>query len=225
MLKRILIELDHGLGAMFTPDAEVLAPFNDCVGFIAQLSEAELDGYFLNCKRATFHHTVTAPVNFHLRVVTPSVQRHQRVVVAHHPSFADDARLDASHIISSVTSSLIRLSLASPSSSTNCAMDLLSRLVRALHGFQTTSGWDIASPALRRAAAVENKLKSLGEHDQLLRALRGGITQSPLDVMAAVEAIATTAVPEASEMEPQFVWDWSGMDWDFGSLLGGTNVA
>jgi hypothetical protein len=72
---------------------------------------------------------------------------------------------------------------------------------------------------------VENKLKSLGEHDQLLRALRGGITQSPLDVMAAVEAIATTAVPEASEMEPQFVWDWSGMDWDFGSLLGGTNVA
>jgi hypothetical protein len=58
MLKRILIELDHGLGAMFTPDAEVLAPFNDCVGFIAQLSETELDGYFLNCERSVFvaHH-------------------------------------------------------------------------------------------------------------------------------------------------------------------------
>jgi hypothetical protein len=50
MLRRIELELKHGLGSTFNPGREVLAPFTDCVGFIAQLTEADCDGYFLTCE-------------------------------------------------------------------------------------------------------------------------------------------------------------------------------
>ena len=102
-------------------------------------------------------------------------------------------------------------------------MDLLGRLIRALHRFQTDYKWDIASPALIRAAAVEARLISIGEHDAVVTALQGGEAAIPLDISAALQslnAVQQTAV----RTEPQLVWDLSGMDWSFGDLLGETDT-
>jgi hypothetical protein len=71
---------------------------------------------------------------------------------------------------------------------------------------------------------VEGRLRGLGEHDQLIQALHGGTIASPVDVVGAVEAITTAAVPEGIETEPQLVWDWSEFDWNFGDLLGLGNL-
>lgn len=136
---------------------------------------------------------------------------------------ANLADIDASHILSSVTSSLTRLTLANPSVPNETAMDLLAKLTRALHRYQTDYKWDIAAPALRRAAAVEARLKSIGEHDAVATALRGGVTATPFDLGAALQNL-NPAQP-AVEAEPQFVWDWSGMDWNFADLLGDVGSA
>ncbi|KAI9632181.1 uncharacterized protein MKK02DRAFT_40480 [Dioszegia hungarica] len=125
----------------------------------------------------------------------------------------------ASHILSSVTSSLTRLTLASASTPNQPAMDLLASLVRALHRFQTEYKWDIAVPALRRAAAVEARLKSIGEHEAVVTALRGGDIATPFDLDAVLQNMVAGPAP-AVETEPQLVWDWSGLDWNFGDVIG-----
>jgi hypothetical protein len=127
-------------------------------------------------------------------------------------------KIDASHIISSVISSLTRLTLASASTPDEMAMDLVGKLVRALHRFQTEYKWDIAVPALGRAAAVEARLRSIGEHDELVSALRGGETAIPVDLDAALQAL-NEGQAAAAQNEPQLVWDWSGIDWNVGDLL------
>lgn len=98
-------------------------------------------------------------------------------------------------------------------------MDLLASLVRALHRFQTEYKWDIAVPALRRAAAVEARLKSIGEHEAVVTALRGGDSATPFDLDAVLQNMVVGPAP-AVETEPQLVWDWSGLDWNFGDVLG-----
>lgn len=59
MLKRIHIELEYGLGSAFNPEPEMFAVFTDCVNFIVNLSEADIDGYYLICE-LTFHIYITA---------------------------------------------------------------------------------------------------------------------------------------------------------------------
>ena len=50
MLKRIYIELDVGLGAMFTPGYETLLPFAEFVAFIGSWNIQEIDNYWSHCE-------------------------------------------------------------------------------------------------------------------------------------------------------------------------------
>lgn len=129
---------------------------------------------------------------------------------------------DASHILSSVTSSLTRLALANPSAPDNTAMSHLAQLVRALHHCQTDFKWDIATPALRRASAVEARLNSIGEHETVAAALRSGETATPIRLDSFRQTFDQTQ--NTVETEPQYVWDWGGLDWNFIDLLGDTAV-
>lgn len=81
----------------------------------------------------------------------------------------------------SVTSSLIRLTMANPDFLHDESMQLLSNLLRALHRFKTDHGWDLGEPALRRANTMASRLDDIAEHPTLAAALRGGSVTSPLD--------------------------------------------
>ncbi|KAK4689305.1 hypothetical protein P7C73_g793, partial [Tremellales sp. Uapishka_1] len=119
---------------------------------------------------------------------------------------------DASHILSSVMSSLIRLTLASPSTPSPEALDLIARFTRALSQQQSKSQWDVAASALRRAAAVSERLKSVNEHQELCSVLKPGSTpetvEDPIAEMLNLSQLET--------VEPQLLWDWSGVDWLMG---------
>ncbi|WVQ92944.1 hypothetical protein IAU59_000005 [Kwoniella sp. CBS 9459] len=177
MLKRIHIELEHGLGAMFDTPTNALDPFTEFVTFIASMNEHDLDGYFLSY---------------------------------------------CSHILSSVLASLVRFVLASPSDPSIAVLNLIARLVRSLYHYQKAYTWDIAAPALRRAAAMEDRLRKLQEHDTLCDALRGSSSTTPgnlnLDSSLA-PAVAPITAGEVA-VEPQLVWDWTGAEFDFDQLLG-----
>lgn len=139
---------------------------------------------------------------------------------------------DTSHIISSLTSSLIRLSLSDPASLNTTAMDLVTRLLQALQRFQKDYNWDLAGPALRRAASMSARLTDMDEHLPLAAALRGQTApvippQSDLANLANVATMpvvppSSSAAPMTMAMEPdpQVMWDWSGVDWNFADLLG-----
>ncbi|KAJ7275270.1 hypothetical protein B0H12DRAFT_1227785 [Mycena haematopus] len=94
------------------------------------------------------------------------------------------------HILSSLTSSLIRLSLATstlisaslPSqrtsftiqaSSRTMPLTMLSRLQRALQAAKRDCCWDLAEPALNRAESVANCLRSSSEYINVVAALKG----------------------------------------------------
>jgi hypothetical protein len=102
-------------------------------------------------------------------------------------------------------------------------MNYLAQLIRALHHFQTDYKWDIAAPALRRAAAVEARLNSIGEHHMVAAALRGGETATPIRLDSFLQTIDQTQ--DTVQTEPQYVWDWGGVDWNFIDLLGDTVVS
>jgi len=94
------------------------------------------------------------------------------------------------HILSSLTSSLIRLSLATSAlvsaslspqrtpftiqaSSRTMPLTMLSRLQRALQAAKRDYLWDLAEPALNRAESVANCLKSSSEYTSVVAALKG----------------------------------------------------
>lgn len=182
MLRRIHLELEHGLGSNFTPSTVLLEPFNECVELVSRLTEQDCNGYFLICKPTTMRGDFLALLT-----------------------------ADTAHILSSVTSSLTRIAMAN--STDTRATTLLATLVRSLHRYQADYKWDIAIPAIRRAAAVDARLKSLGEHQDVALALRGGDTETPFDVDAALEALIAQPMDNTGT-EPQFIWDNSGMDWN-----------
>ncbi|WRT69218.1 uncharacterized protein IL334_006202 [Kwoniella shivajii] len=126
----------------------------------------------------------------------------------------------ASHILSSVTSSLIRLTLASSSNPPIPAMDVLATLIRTLRVFQSEHKWDVAVPAIRRATAVATRLKGHGEHEELCEALLGGMTSTPRTATTEVNVLATTQMTEpiAEAIEPQLLWGVGGMDWGVGGM-------
>lgn len=110
---------------------------------------------------------------------------------------------DASHILSSVVSSLIRLTLASPPSPAPRAQELVAQLVTSLRSFHVDHAWDLAIPALRRASAVATRLATLSEHPGLVAALQGGTTTATTTTTTATAAIAGGE---------QFAWDWGDLD-------------
>jgi len=127
---------------------------------------------------------------------------------------------DAGHILSSVVSSLIRLSMASPGALNKEAMLLLSRLVAALGRLHSDHGWDIAAPALSRAKLMAGRLKAMNEHEPLVHVLLGtdaNPSTLPVDAGLLAEPQQATAL---GGVEPQMVWDWNGMDFDFGPFSG-----
>ncbi|KAK7064416.1 Zn(2)-C6 fungal-type domain-containing protein [Favolaschia claudopus] len=93
------------------------------------------------------------------------------------------------HILSSITSSLIRLSLATSASVPSLSpqrppitiqastrtmpLIMLSRLQRALQAARHDYSWDLAEPALNRAESVINCLKSSSEYTSVVAALKG----------------------------------------------------
>ena len=217
MLKRIYIELDVGLGAMFTPGDESLLPFEDFVMFIGRWGVHELDGYWSHC---TLSQTLLK-------------------IHGHDHSCVDK---DTSHILSSVTSSLIRLALASPTSPPAQATDHIARLVSSLNFFRTTTRFDIVDSALERASAVAARLRNLGEQERLCQALQGSVETMLVDegqdhrghardqdheqnqdhdqdhsFSPASQSLEDHGDSQASNpLESQFVWDWNGLDWKAG---------
>ncbi|KAJ6574875.1 hypothetical protein B0H19DRAFT_1126113 [Mycena capillaripes] len=93
------------------------------------------------------------------------------------------------HILSSLTSSLIRLSLATSAfsasltpqrtsftiqaSSRTMPLTMLSRLQRALQAAKRDYFWDLAEPALNRADSVATCLKTSSEYTSVVAALKG----------------------------------------------------
>ncbi|KAJ7932633.1 hypothetical protein B0H13DRAFT_1956283 [Mycena leptocephala] len=94
------------------------------------------------------------------------------------------------HILSSLTSSLIRLSLATSAlvsaslapqrtpftiqaSSRTMPLTMLSRLQRALQAAKRDHFWDLAEPALNRAESVAACLRSSSEYTSVVAALKG----------------------------------------------------
>lgn len=86
----------------------------------------------------------------------------------------DRLTLDAAHILSSLTSSLIRLSLSNPESLHDESVGLVSTLIGALRSYADNHGWDLASSALRRSASMAARLTDMQEHLPLATALGGG---------------------------------------------------
>ncbi|OCF32502.1 hypothetical protein I316_05930 [Kwoniella heveanensis BCC8398] len=127
-----------------------------------------------------------------------------------------------SHILSSVLASLVRFVLASQSQSNVAALNLIARLVRSLFHYQSTYTWDIAAPALRRAAAMDDRLRKLREHDTLCEALRGSSSTTPgdLNLDSSLPPAAAPITTGEIAVEPQLVWDWTGAEIDFDQLLG-----
>ncbi|KAJ6627157.1 hypothetical protein B0H10DRAFT_422538 [Mycena sp. CBHHK59/15] len=100
------------------------------------------------------------------------------------------------HILSSVTSSLIRLSLATSALATaptsaqrpsvtiqaSCRtmpLTMLCRLQRALQAAKRNYFWDLADAALSRAESVANCLKSSAEYTNVVAALEGSFEPEP----------------------------------------------
>ena len=110
--------------------------------------------------------------------------------------------------------------MASPGALNQEAMLLLSRLVVALGRLHGDHGWDIAAPALSRAKLMAGRLKAMNEHESLVHVLLGTNTEQgplPVNVGLLAEPQQTTAL---GGIDPQMVWDWNGMDFDFGPFSG-----
>ncbi|WVW83573.1 hypothetical protein I302_105594 [Kwoniella bestiolae CBS 10118] len=132
-----------------------------------------------------------------------------------------------SHILSSVLASLVRFVLGAQTEPNVTALDLIARLVRSLHQYQTTNIWDIAGPALRRAATMGDRLRKLEEHVELSEALRGSSSSTPGDLNLE-SSLPLPVAPVTSgdvAVEPQLLWDWTGAEIDFDQLLGLSSTA
>jgi hypothetical protein len=146
--------------------------------------------------------------------------------------------LDVGHILSSVTSSLIRLSLATsamaaapatnqrPSvtiqaSCRTMPLTMLCRLQRALHSAKLDYCWDLADAALSRAKSVAQCLRSNQECNNVVAALEGTFEPESLPANGHLE----DQKPPGSQSSPtpidHYAWnidlnafglDWGGVD-------------
>lgn len=107
--------------------------------------------------------------------------------------------------------------MASPGALNPDAMLLLSRLVVSLHRLHADHGWDIAGTALLRAKSMADKLKSMNEHQPLVDALLGADTSLNIPPYAALPVDGGQAMGGAGS---PMVWDWNGMNFDFGPFAG-----
>ncbi|KAJ7786073.1 hypothetical protein B0H16DRAFT_1489069 [Mycena metata] len=192
MLRRISIELSIGLGSPFTPDPATLEIFCEAVDYFCGLNAHTYDEFWLNY---------------------------------------------VGHILSSLTSSLIRLSLATSASVTNLSpqrppytiqassrtmpLTMLCRLQRALQAAKRDHFWDLADPALKRAASVVTCLKSSSEYTAVVAALEGTyeVPQSNGSLPPKSNGVSTPT--QNPPVEHQYGWnidlnafglDWSGAD-------------
>lgn len=92
MLRRIAIEMEASLGGPFVPDEDTLGVFSHAVEFLVGLTPAALDGYWLCCAYLLGRQAALLETDPLVRLPA-----------------------DSSHVISSLTSSLIRICLASAS--------------------------------------------------------------------------------------------------------------
>ncbi|WVR05522.1 hypothetical protein IAU60_002540 [Kwoniella sp. DSM 27419] len=76
--------------------------------------------------------------------------------------------------------------------------------------------------SLRRAAAMEDRLRKLQEHDTLCDALRGSSSTTPgdLDLDSSLPPPVAPIPGGEIAIEPQLVWDWTGAEMDLDQLLG-----
>ncbi|KAJ7431794.1 hypothetical protein B0H11DRAFT_2128456 [Mycena galericulata] len=146
------------------------------------------------------------------------------------------------HILSSLTSSLIRLSLATSTlasaslspprtcftiqaSSRKCLpLAMLSRLQRALQAAKRDYFWDLADPALNRAESVASCLKSSSEYTSVVAALEGRYEPEPHLALSGINAQKSNGVQEHSPSQSSmdhygwnidlnaFGLEWSGAD-------------
>ncbi|KAJ6509303.1 hypothetical protein C8R47DRAFT_965646, partial [Mycena vitilis] len=141
------------------------------------------------------------------------------------------------HILSSLTSSLIRLSLATSAFSTSLSpqrasftiqassrtmpLTMLSRLQRALQAAKRDYYWDLAEPALSRAESVAACLRSSSEYTSVVAALRGAYEPELPQANGNMPPQKSNGVQDPSNNVDQYGWnidlnafglDWSGAD-------------
>jgi len=141
--------------------------------------------------------------------------------------FADSPRADTSHILSSVLSSLIRLSLAAISShstppstadpdapprrlstpppASSATVQLLARLSFLIHRARTDHAWTLADAALARASSVADRLSTAMQADaasddygEVIAALRRETLHEPLLALTATASAPGAAGPARS---------------------------
>ncbi|KAF7339845.1 Zn(2)-C6 fungal-type domain-containing protein [Mycena venus] len=138
------------------------------------------------------------------------------------------------HILSSLTSSLIRLSLAtsvsvsaslSPqrapftvqASSRTMPLTMLSRLQRALQAAKRDHFWDLAEPALNRADSVASCLKSSSEYTSVVAAVKG-MYEPQLPQPNGNMSQKSNGVQDLAPAIDQYGWNIDlnafGMDWN-----------
>ncbi|KAJ7139897.1 hypothetical protein C8R44DRAFT_765699 [Mycena epipterygia] len=141
------------------------------------------------------------------------------------------------HILSSLTSSLIRLSLATSAlasasltpqrtsvtiqaSSRTMPLTMLCRLQRALQAAKRDYFWDLADPALNRAESVANCLKSSSEYIGVVAALQGTYEPEPSLANGSLNPQKLNGVQDANlNRNPMDHYGWNidlnafGLDW------------
>ncbi|KAJ7130116.1 hypothetical protein C8R43DRAFT_1240008 [Mycena crocata] len=141
------------------------------------------------------------------------------------------------HILSSLTSSLIRLSLATSAlvssslnpqrssvtiqaSSRTMPLTMLCRLQRALQAARHEHLWDLADPALHRAESVVNCLKSSSEYTSVVAALEGTYEpEIPLRSNGSLYPKSNGVQDPNAKQSPMDQYGWNidlnafGLDW------------
>ncbi|KAJ7102159.1 hypothetical protein B0H15DRAFT_898146 [Mycena belliarum] len=156
------------------------------------------------------------------------------------------------HILSSLTSSLIRLSLATSAlvstslspqrscvtiqaSSRAMPLTMLSNLLRALQAAKYDYYWDLASAALARAESVANCLRSSSEYTNVVAALEGKYEPEPAVLLDEnLNPPKMNGVQDSSRNSvDHYGWninlnafglDWSGADSGLPGIWGGASA-
>ncbi|KAJ7042475.1 hypothetical protein C8F04DRAFT_1076032 [Mycena alexandri] len=141
------------------------------------------------------------------------------------------------HILSSLTSSLIRLSLATSASVTTLSpqrppytiqassrtmpLTMLCRLQCALQAAKRDHFWDLADPALNRAVSVATCLRSSSEYTGVVAALEGTYEVPQLNGSLPLKSNGVSTPTQNPPIDQQYGWnidlnafglDWSGAD-------------
>lgn len=173
MIRRISIEVQIGLGSSFVPDRDTLAIFAEAVAFTESLDGRAFgaDQFWLSCE---------------LLLQLQALRQGVELTVVW-------CNTDSAHVMSSLLSSLIRLSLATtsfqsdpppfsssqPDPSPITPVSLLARLRHALHSAHALRAWEVPVWALQRAEKVALQLRQVGggedggEYAAVVHALEG----------------------------------------------------